>query len=404
MTDLGFSSAFGWTYISRQAVRHAEAQMAENAQGVRDEIGFLGLHKGYADRLFPGTSVLQTRLRYIFFVPWMYQAIAAKRKKGNIAETVKIFEAHLVQLLNHDHAEGVIGKESYKYRAAQPPSLIYWAALRAWNMLRPKEDGRYYTRDQLHRAIKLGVQAVEDESLLEDLAYAFVTLPAAPAGWEMDKALSFALQHDEVKFIADRWRELVTPANPLQRALLSYLAENPVGNVRLIPDCWDAAVMNVAGKEKSVLQRAQRAASMAAVGRAVYAALVEIMREKHDKLPTDSYHRDQLKVILKAHRALALECDITAIEVDIGEIGNIKVVIQETHDWLSRGKDTPSPLLDVYSNAEWTRKGMRSRLNPGATGKEKRQEWDSRLYPLAYPLHYRWPRVQRMLADLYGQT
>jgi hypothetical protein len=46
--------ALGWTYLSREALARAKAQMDEESMGVRDEIGFLTIHQGYADRFFPG--------------------------------------------------------------------------------------------------------------------------------------------------------------------------------------------------------------------------------------------------------------------------------------------------------------------------------------------------------------
>jgi hypothetical protein len=51
--------------LSRDALARAKAQMDEESMGVRDEIGFLTIHQGYADRFFPGTSVLHTRARYL---------------------------------------------------------------------------------------------------------------------------------------------------------------------------------------------------------------------------------------------------------------------------------------------------------------------------------------------------
>ena len=50
--------------------------MDEELMGVRDEIGFLTIHQGYADRFFPGTSVLHTRARYAVFVPWLFEDLA----------------------------------------------------------------------------------------------------------------------------------------------------------------------------------------------------------------------------------------------------------------------------------------------------------------------------------------
>ena len=41
----------------------------------RDEMGIGSVRDSFADRLFPGTSTLQTRLRYMLFVPWIYRKL-----------------------------------------------------------------------------------------------------------------------------------------------------------------------------------------------------------------------------------------------------------------------------------------------------------------------------------------
>src|SRR5271155_4920937 len=68
--------ALGWSYLSREALARAKAQMDEESMGVRDEIGFLTIHQRYADLFFPGTSVLHTRARYAVFVPWLFEDLA----------------------------------------------------------------------------------------------------------------------------------------------------------------------------------------------------------------------------------------------------------------------------------------------------------------------------------------
>ena len=47
--------ALGWTYLSREALARAKAQMDEESMGVRDEIGCLTIHQRYADHFVPGT-------------------------------------------------------------------------------------------------------------------------------------------------------------------------------------------------------------------------------------------------------------------------------------------------------------------------------------------------------------
>jgi hypothetical protein len=40
----------------------------------RDELGIGVIRDLIADELFPGTSTIQTRLRYMLFVPWIYMS------------------------------------------------------------------------------------------------------------------------------------------------------------------------------------------------------------------------------------------------------------------------------------------------------------------------------------------
>jgi len=42
----------------------------------RDELGLGTIRDGLADLLFPGTSTIQTRIRYMLFVPWIYRELA----------------------------------------------------------------------------------------------------------------------------------------------------------------------------------------------------------------------------------------------------------------------------------------------------------------------------------------
>ena len=45
--------ALSWTLLSRDSIKRAEAQLKEDAQGVRDEGGSPPLHQEYADLLSP---------------------------------------------------------------------------------------------------------------------------------------------------------------------------------------------------------------------------------------------------------------------------------------------------------------------------------------------------------------
>jgi hypothetical protein len=85
----------GWTMLSRDEIRQAE-RLASGEQDTRDEIGFLLIHQGFADRFFPGTSVLHTRVRYALFVPWLFLQAAASKRRGSDLDA--IIRRQLIQL------------------------------------------------------------------------------------------------------------------------------------------------------------------------------------------------------------------------------------------------------------------------------------------------------------------
>ena len=50
--------------------------------GTLDEMGLGSLRDALSDALFPGTSYIQTRLRYVLFVPWIYRRLEARRTRA----------------------------------------------------------------------------------------------------------------------------------------------------------------------------------------------------------------------------------------------------------------------------------------------------------------------------------
>lgn len=146
--------AFGWTLLSRDALRRAETQLRDDDVGVLDEIGFLALHQAYAYRFFPGTSVLHTRLRYVLFIPWMYERIARSRNRIPIAEALEMEELELTKRLKLSNESGVIGDQNYPKPTVQPPAMMYWSALSTWRILRSHENGTSPSRRTLHQSLR----------------------------------------------------------------------------------------------------------------------------------------------------------------------------------------------------------------------------------------------------------
>ena len=128
----------GWTMLLREDVRQAELTLANEEQETRDEVGFLLLQQGFADRFFPGTSVQHTRLRYAFFVCWIYrEAVFARRRGRSAEEMVRILFIELAIRLKRlgKETHGVIGGRVLGRLTSQPPDGAYWTALRTWHLL-----------------------------------------------------------------------------------------------------------------------------------------------------------------------------------------------------------------------------------------------------------------------------
>jgi len=170
-------------------------------------------------------------------------------------------------------------------------------------------------------------------------------------------------------------------------------------------DLYGVKVTSAADPEdRAALRRAGQAAALSAVGRAVYAALVEWMQDRFDGAPKSTHHRDMLPDVIATYRNDALALDVEAVETDApGRITNgILTVLAETQVWLRRQGRNVEDLHPVYEQAEFCRKGRRSRLTKTPAGRERRAEWIPEEHPDASPLHYRWDNVRRLLMDLQG--
>lgn len=66
------NSAIGWIDFDESERDRAQRLMdLFREQDSRDELGLGAIRDSIADHLFPGTSAIQTRLRYMLFIPWV---------------------------------------------------------------------------------------------------------------------------------------------------------------------------------------------------------------------------------------------------------------------------------------------------------------------------------------------
>lgn len=369
--------------------------MDQESMGVRDEIGFLTIHQRYADRFFPGTSVLHTRARYALFVPWLFEDLAGK--VGPAAQrALRERERLLAGRLKAAGEAQVIGSRVYPEPSSQPPSTVYWNALSVWGIVRPRLDGRSISRGHAHQMLKAVRSTTDDDGRpLLSFEPPFVRLPERPSGWHSGE-ITLRLTKAEAEFLRERLVQLRCNGGR-ELSLLSRLVRTQTAAP---DDMWADETRAVAGSEEAPLMRARQAASLAGIGRAVYDALLEQTVESEDKRDISTHHRQHLKTVVAQHGAIARDLEIVALEKDIDVLPvKLRAVVGATRDWITAGSGDPIQLLGIYAAAE-ARKGPRARLPLTPNGRARRLEWASAEHGLAEPLHYRWHQVSTLLNDL----
>lgn len=404
----------GWTHISRAAVQRAEAQLKSDSQGVVDELGMLEVHQGYADRFFPGTSVLHTRLRYVLFVAWAYESLLHRHSTPrDVGRVIQEQEYRLVKTLKRnlsDEIWGLIGRRNEK--PTQRPSMMYWSALGAWGLLHRRPDGSLPSRAEIHASLgspdsHVELQDDEGRTLRRD-GSPFIQLPPIPKSWPDGNAIDFYLSDGEREFIRECLSCVNQPGTE-KLSLLARLAESRAGR-RLDghPSLLCKEVCDVAEDDWPALKRAYKAAGLAAITRGIYLALVE-WRGIKDKLGSRSVSLDNLNVLISQYResSLALSLEELALDVGFNPRSGVPQLLQTIQEWLRHIHSASShaaleTLLNPCLEQERKRKGNRARLAPQAV--VLRREWwqdkarDGEEPPP--PLHYRWHIAVNLLRDL----
>jgi hypothetical protein len=399
-------SAFGWTQIARSDVAKS-AELLKAEDGVRDEIGFLMLHQGFADRFFPGTSVLQTRLRYALFVPWQIEDLERHARAGGLTaeQRLKAAERKLVLRLK-DAGDGVIGLRSVKYEPAQPPSMIYWTALRLWGILNPSAAGVWPGRAEVLGRIdasRWSDDRAEGGTPLSEST--FFALPGRPKDWDSEAPLNFRLSSSERRYLLERIEEAkrIAPGTQGQESLLARLAKS-----KKRPSSWGSAgyaaslLKELADKDdRPALEVAIAAASLAHIGRAAYSALVERMA-RDDGRKASTRFAELLKKAIAMSRTSAQSCDLDAAEEYIGKLEpRFRAALASTLEWLKTQDADVMALWKTYCDSEQWRKGHRARLPKSSHAESLRTAWLANTVPEAQPLNYRWRRVGALLDDLH---
>lgn len=215
----------------------------------RDELGLGQIRDAIGDGLFPGTSTLLTRARYLLFVPWCLQK--ASHDSDPVAKADR-YERQLIEAVRDtSDAAGLLGMRAGA-ALKNLPSAIYWSMLRHYRVLHDPA----LSRTDAVRLPKLAraIDDIDGESG-ERLQVWSPTMPSAPEGFPRVADGGFALTHDEAAWLRDR----ILDAAP--DTLMSHLAVHAPDPESPAP--WaDPAALSVTGTARELLDHARSFSSV----------------------------------------------------------------------------------------------------------------------------------------------
>jgi hypothetical protein len=192
----------------------------------RDELGLGSIRDSLSDLLFPGTSTIHTRLRYVLIVPWVYRHlessfVPASSFSAAVAELERLLIP--VLLLGSPGSLGIIGSAAGA-SVKRLPSSIYWSALGNWGIRLSSASADKYASDvsALYAARREAASMYQrSRENLDDVFFdGFSTwhpyLPLAPSGFPA--SLGIDMLRSESQFIQER----IMATHP--SSLLAHLA------------------------------------------------------------------------------------------------------------------------------------------------------------------------------------
>lgn len=389
-------SSIAWMDTSAKELRRAQEIIAlfQEKEG-RDELGIGTVRDALSNALFPGTSVLQTRARYLLFVPWTYQKALESNKSGvNFVERAKQLERTLVSTLQRESADdGIIGARVGE-AVQNLPSSIYWNGLQTFGIV------------NVGRPSDIAVDAPPVDvttELVTRMSAPLAATPAMPQRFPEESGGGFALSREEAAWL--RERILTTQAGTSLALLMesSDVGASSIAELRGYSSPWEHPAL----ASGSLVEQARRFSHAIRGAALLYNLLVA------EKCAEEG-------LTAKAELAVGLEEDLVTWQEQAGQ--DELICTWHTQELWNSISNTPLPHLTVQFVNAWVngfqgaiaantpvaevphlrelvadrerRKGRQSRLNnPRMLGDWSGQAGTGQLI-------YRWNTVRTLTADI----
>jgi len=362
----------------------------------RDELGLGQLRDGISDILFPGTSTLLTRARYLLFVPWAYQLAA--RSTEPVAKADRLERELIGAIKGTDDFAGLLGMQA-GVALKTLPSSVYWTMLRHYRIL---SDPSLSREDALRLDGMRGLDH-DDASPRSRFSAWSSTLPAVPEGFPGVVDGGFALSRDEAAWLRDR---ILDTASHTYLAHLTSVAPDAES-----PAPWaDPAALGVEPDVEAMLAHARTFSTVIHGAQLLYNLMIaeDYERAGLDRVvdPVARYRAELDEWAGRLERVVDLgrwsfDELVALVEVDRGSPLH-PLSRRFVWHWVGLLRDS-SPASLASNNTAREMVELRERQNKGAQARVNNPRriggWGGG--SAAGELVFRWPTVRGILRDIH---
>jgi len=229
------ASTFGWLDTDEsQRKKVLELVQLFKDEGTVDELGIGSIRDTIANALFPGTSVLHTRLRYALFIPWLLQRSVNEHDPEQMSKAMRRHEVALIHALLKTDQRGVIGQQA-KDKLKRMPSAAYWAQLATWGLRRSPDGGQvsisgFFRHSHAVRSLNSRSIAADDMDARDQPQRLLLDPELPPPPPKFLESTTFELTAEEEDYLSTKIVEST------EGSLLSWLVTHPP--TRVVEYVW----------------------------------------------------------------------------------------------------------------------------------------------------------------------
>lgn len=396
------ASSFGWLDLDSAASERVGTLLRSLEEpGTLDPLGLGSVRDVFSALLSPGTSTIQTRLRYFLFLPWIFGRLEAERvSPADFAHRLRETEGRLIDCLRHlGPNQGVIGYTAGR-DVKRLPSAAYWGGLGAWGI----RILDLSLADYGQRVAAFGRRRPDrddDQNVTSRVVAMWAPTPEPPPGF-LQEDITFELRRSEAEFVVDHIRG----RHP--EALLAVLCENPAAAIDAdFP--WEVPADALPPRLHEVLRHARCFSELTIAPQHVYNVLLARQARIQFGWDTAELEKHELRnldewVDLVADRHDELRGwvdDLAGFWALLAPYDSISVRTQEfVQTMVTRAVQNPAGFADdsvVHAklrDREVLLKTKRARL----AHRSALEGWNGA--PFGGQLNFRWPITRSYLADI----